>query len=259
MIHNYLADHIIYQSEFSRRACRTMLGKPHGTWSVIYNGAPPARKTAASAAPGAGKTPGVLASTPGVKEVPGGSPAGGIKLVTHTSFRDPEQIVPLARALKHLPQNFSLTIIGPHTPRLHPLIRKLQGNKRFAYKAAIEHTDIPQELSRYDIYVFSQLSACPNSVLESLAVGLPVVAYDRGGLKELVTSGESGQIVPLRSHNPFYARYQFNRKDDQIFANAVLKVAQDLPAYSQGARNTAAQRFSLGGMVKEYLAAITSH
>src|SRR3989344_1936097 len=105
MIHNYLADHIIYQSEFSRRACRTMLGKPHGTWSVIYNGAPPARKTAASAAPGAGKTPGVLASTPGVKEVPGGSPAGGIKLVTHTSFRDPEQIVPLARAIKHLPQN----------------------------------------------------------------------------------------------------------------------------------------------------------
>lgn len=264
LLHNYLADHVVYQSEFSRVACTTMLGQPHGTWSVIYNGAAlPAEETPALAKASAGKAWLEPPSSPSLPSEAhraklGVEKAGSIKLVTHASFRNPEQIIPLTRALKHLLQNFSLTIIGPHTSKLHPLIRELENGKRFTYKAAVKHSDIYEELSRYDIYVFSQISACPNSVLEALVVGLPVVAYDRGGLKELVASGKSGEIVSLRPHNPFYERYQFNRKDDQAFANAVLKVSQNLAAYSQAARTSAAQKFSLENMVREYLAAITS-
>jgi glycosyltransferase involved in cell wall biosynthesis len=235
IIHNYLADHVVYQSEFSRHACRTMLGQPRGTSSVIYNGV----------ASGASKQ--FLA---GSKEP--------IRLVNHASYRDPEQIIPLARALKHLPKNFSLTIIGPHTPKLRPLIKKLQADKRFTYKAAINRSKIREELAKYDIHAFSQLSACPNSVIEALAVGLPVVAYDRGGLKELVQSGKSGEIVPLRPHNPFYNRYKFNRKDDQAFASAVLKVSQNLLSYSRAAREAALTRFSLDKMTAAYLSILTS-
>src|SRR5687768_8806822 len=32
LLHNYLADHVVYQSEFSRLACTTMLGKRHASW-----------------------------------------------------------------------------------------------------------------------------------------------------------------------------------------------------------------------------------
>ena len=42
---------------------------------------------------------------------------------------------------------------------------------------------------------------CPNSVIESLACGLPVIGFDSGSLKELVTD-DAGCIVPYGS-NPW--------------------------------------------------------
>jgi glycosyltransferase involved in cell wall biosynthesis len=38
----------------------------------------------------------------------------------------------------------------------------------------------------------------PNTVMEAMASGLPVVCTDAGGVRELVRSGENGWIVPCR-------------------------------------------------------------
>ena len=233
IIHNYFADHVVYQSEFSRQACNTMLGQPHSASSVIRNGV----------------------ATPALARPPHDNYL--IRLVTHASFRDPEQIAPLRDALLQLPPNFTLTIIGPHTPRLHELIRQLKTNPRIYYQDAVKHQDISHSLQQHDIYVFSQLSACPNSVLEALAAGLPVVAYARGGLPELVEPGRSGELVPLRPHNPFYDRYEFKQTDAQAFSSAIQKVAQTLSAYSTTARASAESKFSLANMVASYLLILT--
>lgn len=41
--------------------------------------------------------------------------------------------------------------------------------------------------------------ACPFTALESMALGVPVVAFDSGGTKEVVIDGQTGYILPRNS------------------------------------------------------------
>ena len=50
-----------------------------------------------------------------------------------------------------------------------------------------------------DIFILPSLEDnLPNTVLEAMSCGTPVVAFDTGGIPEMVESGVTGQIVPLR-------------------------------------------------------------
>ncbi|AKB29740.1 Glycosyltransferase [Methanosarcina siciliae T4/M] len=41
--------------------------------------------------------------------------------------------------------------------------------------------------------------ACPYTALESMAIGVPVIGFDSGGLKEIVIDGQNGYIIPKKS------------------------------------------------------------
>ena len=80
----------------------------------------------------------------------------------------------------------------------------------------------------------TRIEGCPTAVLEALMVGIPVVAYQIGGLPEVVQSGVTGTLVPP------------GRAD--LFAAALLQLLQDdeLNArYSAAARVDANARFTL--------------
>ena len=52
--------------------------------------------------------------------------------------------------------------------------------------------------SAADIFVLPSLEDnLPNTILEAMSCGTPVVAFDTGGMPEMVESGVTGQIVPL--------------------------------------------------------------
>jgi glycosyltransferase involved in cell wall biosynthesis/peptidoglycan/xylan/chitin deacetylase (PgdA/CDA1 family) len=58
-------------------------------------------------------------------------------------------------------------------------------------------TDIPALLRACDAFVLSSAwEGMPNTVMEAMASGLPVVSTDAGGVRELVLPGQSGYIVP---------------------------------------------------------------
>jgi colanic acid/amylovoran biosynthesis glycosyltransferase len=72
----------------------------------------------------------------------------------------------------------------------------------------------------------------PNSMLEAMATGLPVVATHHGGIPEAVTSGHDGLLVPERA-------------PDQL-AHAILSLLQDPDQWQRLSRNAATtvrQRF----------------
>jgi glycosyltransferase involved in cell wall biosynthesis/peptidoglycan/xylan/chitin deacetylase (PgdA/CDA1 family) len=60
-------------------------------------------------------------------------------------------------------------------------------------------TDVPRLLRACDAFVLSSAwEGMPNTVMEAMASGVPVVCTDAGGVRELVQEGISGFIVPIQ-------------------------------------------------------------
>lgn len=78
--------------------------------------------------------------------------------------------------------------------------------------------------------------ACPTTVLESMACGVPVVATATGGVPELV--GDTGGLVPVRE-----SWDEMVAPDPALLADAVRRVAADLPALARAARRRAVEQF----------------
>jgi glycosyltransferase involved in cell wall biosynthesis len=92
--------------------------------------------------------------------------------------------------------------------------------------------------------------ACPNSVIEALACGLPVAAFATGALPELVPSA-AGCLAPYGG-DP----WRLDPPNIDGLASAALQVLADLPAYRRAARQHAETHFSLERMLDGYLDAL---
>jgi glycosyltransferase involved in cell wall biosynthesis len=58
------------------------------------------------------------------------------------------------------------------------------------------YPDVNRFLARWRVFVLAgERQGCPNASLEAMAMGLPVVAFDSGGLKEQIVNGKTGYLV----------------------------------------------------------------
>ena len=101
------------------------------------------------------------------------------------------------------------------------------------------------------LYAADLNPACPNSVIEALACGLPVAAFDTGALPEIITAG-SGQVVPYGG-DP----WQLESPDIEGLAKAVNSILEDQIHYREAARRRAEETFGLDQMVEGYLNAMS--
>ena len=118
------------------------------------------------------------------------------------------------------------------------------------YKGFIPRGEV-HEVLKGSIYLSLDLHpACPNGVIEALACGAPVIAFDTGSLKELVTS-DAGEVVDYGS-DP----WKIGFPDVNVMCASILKVEARYEDYSTAARKLAEERFGLEYMTKAYLQAM---
>jgi len=97
-------------------------------------------------------------------------------------------------------------------------------------------------LSQFDLFVMtSSLEGIPRCLMEAMAVGVPIVAYDIPGVDQLVQHGETGLLAPLGDVNALV------NCCNQVLTNPEL--AQHMAAK---ARTLIDHRFSAARMAREY-------
>lgn len=185
-IYSNLSTFIIFQSEYSRRQCFSMFGEvAKERHAVIYNGV------------------NKKIFYPIQKEV-----AGSFKLVTTGNFRNLDMLEPVVKALDLLDENcsFTLSVVGPVTnDSLRPLLER----SYIEYLGVYSNYQLAEFLRSQDIFIYSHLNPpCPNSVLEAVSTGLPVVGYDSGAMSELVHF--SKELLAPVSDDIFQTYEQFN-------------------------------------------------
>jgi len=94
--------------------------------------------------------------------------------------------------------------------------------------------DIPAILRSFDIFVLPSLAeGISNTILEAMASGLPVVATNVGGNKELVVEGVTGQLVPAANPSALddaIASYVYNER--RCYHHGVAGRSRVLEAFS---------------------------
>lgn len=128
--------------------------------------------------------------------------------------------------------------------------KKLQEQKDFQLRFinSMPREEIPfLERSSHLLFSAEVNPPCPNSVIEALACGLPVVGFDTGSLAELAR-GDAGRLV---SHgaNP----WKLERPDIPSLAEAAEEVLRDNERFRTSARAGAEAVLGLDTMVDEYL------
>jgi glycosyltransferase involved in cell wall biosynthesis len=126
--------------------------------------------------------------------------------------------------------------------------RKLQSKVPVKFLGTIPREKIPHLIrSSHLMYSAEVNPPCPNAVIEALACGLPVVGFDSGSLKELVT-GDAGRIVPYGG-NP----WKLETPDISALADSAEEVLTKQDQFRAAARMRAESAFGLDQMVDAYL------
>jgi glycosyltransferase involved in cell wall biosynthesis len=119
---------------------------------------------------------------------------------------------------------------------------------RILWKGSVPGDQIPRlDRSAHLLYSADINAACPNSVIEAMACGLPVAGFATGALPELVT-GNGGRLVPYGG-DP----WKLEKPDLPALAVVAAEILQNNDHFRESARRRAEEAFSLDLMVGRYL------
>jgi len=103
---------------------------------------------------------------------------------------------------------------GPLRPELESFAGQLGLGSRVRFLG--DRNDIPAVLASLDITMLpSSTESLSNVILESMAAGVPVIAADVGGNRELLQDGKSGFLVPLNDDSFVQAAEQLLLNPEQ--------------------------------------------
>lgn len=159
------SDFIVFQSSYSRLECFTMLGEiDEDKYTIICNGTDKS------------------VFFPVKKEFN----ENKIIFTTTGSFRNKDMIEPVVLALDIVVKehNIELRIVGPI---ISNDVKRFTDRKYVRCLGRMDEKNLAKVLQGSDILIHCQLNpACPNTVIEAVSCGIPVVGFDTGAMKEVL-------------------------------------------------------------------------
>ncbi len=230
-IRHSLADGIIYQSHFTEKWWNDVYGKVNAPSSVIYNGV----DLAAYSPEGGEKTPSDCIRLLVIE----GRFEGGY----HVGL---DNAIQFSKAFKNeTDRQVELVVIGDASAELRS---KYESLGWISWQGIVTRDQIPGFCrSAHLLFSADIKAACPNSVIEALACGLPVISYDTGALIEMV--GEKAGAI-----KPYGADFsKLESADPEELAVAAAKILDDQAGFRKSARLQAESMFDVEYMVDQYL------
>jgi len=119
---------------------------------------------------------------------------------------------------------------------------------RLQFMDAIPREHIPWLMRSSHLLFSAEVNPpCPNSVIEALACGLPVIGFDTGSPSEII-QGDAGRLTPYGA-NP----WKLERPDISTLAEAAMEVFDDQEHFRRVARERAESALDVEEMVDQYL------
>ncbi len=235
-IRRHFADRVVYQSAFVRNWWQTRYGAVRSPAVVIHNGVD------------------LSIFTPQGPERPPedcvrfllveGRFGGGNDLGLWTAAR----LMALLRP--NLAQPLELMVAGEVPHELKQPV-ELAAGQPIAWAGVLPREQIPALDRSAHVYFSAEINApCPNSVIEALACGLPVLGFAIGALPELV-QGDAGRLVPYGGN-----AWTLDPPAVDDLARAARELLADPQRFRLAARQRAEAAFGLETMIERYLDAL---
>jgi glycosyltransferase involved in cell wall biosynthesis len=162
-----------------------------------------------------------------------------------------------ALVIKDIPQfRFVLIGDGPDRKSLEDLAKELGIQKRVTFTGSLPFAETPSYMKAANLFGFASITETQGlATLEAMAAGLPVVAVDASGTRDILKHGQQGYLVENDANALASAikRLLSNPERMQKFAQAAYKKAQSfniqkltdklLDVYEQAIRDKKKNRY----------------
>jgi glycosyltransferase involved in cell wall biosynthesis len=154
----------------------------------------------------------------------------------------------LLEALARVQTAFECIILGEgnHRAYCEQLSRELGLGERVHFKGFVPQNQLQEYYADASLAVMSSVWPEPFGAagLEGMRHGLPVVAFDAGGIREWLTSGENGFLAPWMDREAFTARIEQLLRDKALArqmgerGRRLIRERFDFAQYIQNLENT---------------------
>jgi glycosyltransferase involved in cell wall biosynthesis len=236
----HLADYVIYQSRFCQKAAEKYLGERIGDSEILYNAVdtnyfkPYEKKS--------------LNNSEFTFLLSG-------RIGSHLSYRVESVLKGFAEVISE-GLNAKLIISGKLDKEVRvvseKLINKLHLNSAIKFTGSYTQEEAPFIYNNADAYIMTKHNdPCPNTVIEALSCGLPILYSNTGGIPELVGNNAG---IALKCEDD-WDKAQVPHESE--IAKGMLEVVQNHTEMSIAARNRAVEKYDITYWIDRHKAIFT--
>ncbi len=134
----------------------------------------------------------------------------------------------ILNAAINLPKDYCIDIYGPIDDRHYEI--DYFKNKRAVYKGLLHPDEVISTLSKYDVLMLPSYfngEGYPGIIIESLAIGIPVITTNWKALPEIITNEVNGVLINIKDEKQLeQAILSFNKENYLDYRNRAFKSFQ---------------------------------